>query len=61
MPLPRRCWGAMVASGSVGVAFAMVVGAGAASALGAACVFVVRVATPRLLAAALGFAAGVML
>jgi len=51
----------MVASGNVGVAFAMVFGAGAASALGAAVVFCVNLASPRLLASSLGFAAGVML
>ena len=51
----------MVASGDVGVAFAMVCGAGAASSLGASCVFAVKVASPRVLAIALGFAAGVMM
>lgn len=48
----------MVASGNVGLAFAMVFGAGAASSLGAAVVFCVRLASTRLLSAGLGFAAG---
>ncbi|PRW59678.1 zinc transporter [Chlorella sorokiniana] len=51
----------MVASGNVGVAWAMVVGAGAASSLGACVVFCVRMATPKVVAASLGFAAGVMM
>ncbi|PRW45062.1 zinc transporter [Chlorella sorokiniana] len=51
----------MVASGSVGVAWAMVLGAGAASSLGACVVFCVSIASPRVVASSLGFAAGVML
>lgn len=51
----------MVATGHVGVAFGLVVGAGLATVLGSAIVFVLKALTPRLLAASLGFAAGVML
>ncbi|KAL4433231.1 hypothetical protein ABPG77_003279 [Micractinium sp. CCAP 211/92] len=51
----------MVASGDVGLAFGLVFGAGAASCLGACIVFCVSLASPRLVAASLGFAAGVML
>ncbi|KAI3426296.1 hypothetical protein D9Q98_008669 [Chlorella vulgaris] len=51
----------MASSGNVGAAFAMVVGAGAASSIGAAVVFCVHLASPRLLASSLGFAAGVMI
>lgn len=43
------------------VAFGLVVGAGLATVLGSAIVFVLKALTPRLLAASLGFAAGVML
>lgn len=50
----------MVASGDVGLAFALVIGAGAASCLGACIVFCVSLASPRVVAASLGFAAGVM-
>ena len=48
---------------NVGVAFGLVIGAGAATALGAGVVFVpalVRYATRRTLAAALGLSSGVM-
>jgi len=48
---------------NVGIAFALVIGAGAATALGAAVVFVpalVRFASRRTLAGALGLSAGVM-
>lgn len=51
------------ASGNVGIAFALTAGAGAATALGAAVVFfprLVKLASRRTLAAALGLSAGVM-
>ncbi|KAL9190930.1 hypothetical protein ACHAXT_000636 [Thalassiosira profunda] len=51
------------AEGNVGVAFALVCGAGAATAVGAAAVFfpaVVKLASRRVLAASLGLSAGVM-
>ena len=50
-----------MASGNVGAAFAMVFGAGAASMVGACCVFMVSLASPRVVAGSLGFAGGVML
>ena len=52
-----------VQSPNVGLAFALVAGAGLATALGAAVVFfpsLVKLASPRVLASALGFSAGVM-
>ncbi|KAL4448380.1 hypothetical protein ABPG75_005599 [Micractinium tetrahymenae] len=51
----------MVASGDVGLAFGLVIGAGAASCLGACIVFCVSLASPKIVASSLGFAAGVML
>lgn len=50
-----------VASGDVGLAFGLAVAAGMATALGAACVLFGSLCKPRILAGALGFAAGVML
>lgn len=47
--------------GDVGLATALCVAAGAASCLGAAICFWVKACTPRIVARALGFAAGVML
>lgn len=44
----------------MGLAFGLVVGAGLATTIGAAFVLVGNVCKPRILAAALGFAAGVM-
>lgn len=51
----------MVAQGNVGVAFAMVIGGGLATVVGALIVFCIKLATPRLLASSLGFSAGVMM
>lgn len=53
-----------VAQGNVGVAFALVIGAGLATALGASVVFfpsLVKLASRRVLASGLGFSAGVMI
>jgi zinc transporter, ZIP family len=50
-------------SPNVGLAFGLVIGAGLATALGAAVVFIpslVKLASRRVLASALGFSAGVM-
>jgi zinc transporter, ZIP family len=52
-----------VSNPNVGLAFALVIGAGFSTALGAAVVFVpslVKLASRRVLASALGFSAGVM-
>jgi zinc transporter ZupT len=51
----------MVAQGNVGVAFALVLGGGLATCIGACIVFCIKLATPKLLASSLGFAAGVMM
>ena len=51
----------MTASGNVGLAFGLVFAAGLATAVGAALVFFVNIAKPRILAASLGFSGGVML
>lgn len=51
----------MVAEGNVGLAFGLVAAAGMATCLGACIVFCASLAKKRLLAASLGFAAGVML
>lgn len=51
----------MVAEGNVGLAFGLVAAAGMATTIGAAFVLLGNVCKPRFLAAALGFAAGVML
>lgn len=51
----------MVAEGNVGAAFALVLAAGFATVIGACVVFCVKMATPKLLAGSLGFAAGVMM
>ncbi|KAK9814406.1 hypothetical protein WJX72_005404 [[Myrmecia] bisecta] len=50
----------MVAEGNVGVAFALVSGAGLATSVGACSAFFASMAKPRLLAAGLGVSAGVM-
>ena len=53
----------MTAEGNAGVAFALVLAAGASTGLGAAVVFfpkLVKLASRRVLAASLGFSAGVM-
>lgn len=52
-----------VSDPNVGIAFALTIGAGAATALGAGVVFVpslVKLASKRVLASGLGFSAGVM-
>jgi len=51
----------MVATGNVGLAFGLVIASGLCTTLGACVVFCADLAKPRLLAASLGFAAGVML
>lgn len=51
----------MVATGNVGLAFGLVVAAGAATTLGACVIFCVKLANAKFLAGALGFSAGVML
>lgn len=51
----------MVAQGNVGAAFGLVIAGGFATVLGACIVFCIKLATPKLLAGSLGFAAGVML
>ena len=53
----------VVAEGNVGVAFGLVCGAGAATAIGASAVFfpkIVKLASRRVLAGSLGLSAGVM-
>ena len=49
------------AQGNVGVAFALVIGAGLSTTLGACAAFFAKLASPRLLAMGLGLSAGVML
>jgi ZIP family zinc transporter len=60
---PRRAAAAaaMVATGNVGLAFGLGIASGLCTTLGACVVFCADLAKPRLLAASLGFAAGVML
>lgn len=51
----------MVASGNVGIAFALVIGAGLSTTLGACAAFTAKLASPLMLAVGLGLSAGVML
>lgn len=49
------------ASGNVGIAFALVIGAGLCTTLGACAAFFAKLASPKYLAMGLGVAAGVMM
>lgn len=51
----------MTASGNVGIAFALVIGAGLCTTLGACAAFFAKLASPKFLAMGLGVAAGVMI